>query len=123
MHPSSESSRQFLHINVLDFLQQSTAGKVLWAHQTEDLNINLVHLDAGASIDRHHNNEVDVLILVIQGEGKVEIDDAEISIRSGDLLVIPKAAQRSIAATKTNLLYVTCHRRRHGLMPTIRDRH
>jgi quercetin dioxygenase-like cupin family protein len=55
---------------------------------------------------------------VIAGEGTLEVDGNAETIRAGDLFYLPKGARRAITAVGGDLVYLTCHRRWEGLMPT-----
>ncbi len=90
----------------------------VWTTQSEDLNVNLLVFGKGEGIEPHVNREVDVLVVGIEGEGELEIDGRVEPLAAGQLVVIPKGAQRSIRVTGERLVYLTCHRRRAGLWPT-----
>jgi quercetin dioxygenase-like cupin family protein len=88
-----------------------------WSHTSAQLNINVIRLSAGATIPPHRNAEVDVLLLIMAGSGSATVDKTVHSIRAGDLLVIPRGAERSVHSTSDDFAYVTCHQRRAGLQP------
>jgi quercetin dioxygenase-like cupin family protein len=46
----------------------------LWRLDGEDLQANLVRLGQGDRIERHRNDEVDVLMVVISGRGELTLD-------------------------------------------------
>lgn len=89
----------------------------LWSVSTADLNANVLRFVTGDGVPEHVNNEVDVLLLVIRGEGAVTLDGHELRMHGGQLMVLPKGARRAIRAVGDELVYVTAHRRRMGLMP------
>ena len=89
----------------------------LWSLSAPELNLNLVRFPAGDGVPAHVNNEVDVVVVVVSGEGVAEIDGREERLRSGVLLFIPKGVTRAFHATSGDLAYLTCHRRRARLMP------
>jgi quercetin dioxygenase-like cupin family protein len=89
----------------------------LWSTASEQLNANLLRFSAGQGIAAHVNNEVDVLVVVLGGLGRITIDEDEYDITAGTIIVIPRGARRSIASLSDSLAYVTCHRRRAGLLP------
>jgi hypothetical protein len=49
----------------------------------------------------------------------VTVNDEKHELRPSVALLIPKGAQRSIESTSGRLSYLSVHRRRRGLMPTI----
>lgn len=91
--------------------------KPAWAQQSTDLSLNLVSLTAGQGIGSHINTEVDVLLVGIDGRGRVEIDGRWRPVRAGQAVVIPKGRQRAMQSEDDHFAYLTCHRRRAGLMP------
>lgn len=80
-----------------------------------DLNANLVHLDPGACIEPHVNDEVDVLFVVTAGSGRVVIDGAGHDLGPHVLALAPKGARRALVAGDQGVTYVTVHRRRAPL--------
>lgn len=100
------------------------AGAV-WSLASIDLNLNLLHFAAGDGVEAHINREVDVIGLVIAGEGILELEDHQERLRPGLLFFIPKGAGRAIRSSSADFAYLSCHRRRAGLMPTraSRERH
>lgn len=99
--------------------EAAAAGKAgaLWSVSTADLNANVLRFAADDGVPEHVNSEVDVLLLVIRGEGTVTLDGHELRVRAGQLMLVPKGARRAIRALGEELVYVTAHRRRMGLMP------
>lgn len=108
---------------------QGLAGPV-WSLATGDLNLNLVRLPPGDEIPGHVNAEVDVVYLVIAGSGSIALGEAaagaggdagehvtEQAMAPGGLFVVPKGLHRAIHAGEQGVVYLTCHRRRAGLMP------
>ena len=89
-----------------------------WSQTTDDLNVNLVVLRAGHSIAEHINREVDVLLVGIEGGGRVTIDGHASELSAGQLMIIPKGAARSISPHSARFAYLTCHKRRAGLWPS-----
>ena len=107
-------------VEVVDLTGLARMGgerKPAWGLQTEDLNVNLIVLEAGGAIAEHTNTEVDVLLVVVEGAGTVEVDGRRHDLRQGQALVVPKGARRSIRCTGDSFVYLTCHRRRAGLWP------
>lgn len=89
----------------------------VWTHTSADLNVNLVTFDRGQGVPAHVNAEVDVLLVIVAGEGIVELDGVAHPIRAGQLCLVPKGVERSIRSSGGPLAYLTCHRRRGGLWP------
>lgn len=115
----SEDSRN-IEIHDLPHLAHLAMGrKPAWSHQSEDLSLNLISCTAGQGIARHVNPEVDVLVIGIDGAGTVEIDENQLAMRPGQVIVIPKGTQRALHCVGDHFAYLTCHRRRKGLWPTV----
>ena len=96
----------------------ATAGPgPVWTHTSEDLNVNLLAFDAGQGVPLHVNHQLDVLIVVLSGEGVLEVDGVVRPIQAGEVCVIPRGTARSIRSAGGPFAYLTCHRRRGGLWP------
>jgi quercetin dioxygenase-like cupin family protein len=89
-----------------------------WTLTDRDLNANLIVLDAGKGIEPHTNNEVDVLIVGVSGDGSVTLDGAVYPIASGRALLLSRGSERSIRAETDRFAYLTVHRARPPLMPS-----
>lgn len=108
-------------------VERGLAGPA-WSLATGDLNLNLVRLPPGDEIPGHINAEVDVVYLVVAGSGNIALGAAgaevdagarvtEHAMAPGGLFVVPKGLHRAIRASEQGMVYLTCHRRRAGLMP------
>lgn len=93
---------------------QAGSGVVWSLPHGGDLDGNLVHLLPGAAIDPHVNADLDVLVVVWSGHGRLVVDGAVRELERGVVTVVPKGAQRAIEATD-DLRYLSIHRRRDGL--------
>jgi mannose-6-phosphate isomerase-like protein (cupin superfamily) len=99
-------------------LLQSAAGDgVHWTLETPgDLNVNLVHLDAGHVVGEHANDEVDVVIIVLAGRGRLTIDGHGTDLTAHVVANVPRMSRRSVrAANDEGLDYLSIHRRRGPL--------
>lgn len=103
----------------IDFagLSRHHTGRPVWSDVTEDLNLNLVVLGAGDTVETHTNREVDVLLVVVEGEGEVTVGPSKVCVTAGQGLVVPKGVSRSIVGITDRFGYITCHKRRPGLWP------
>jgi quercetin dioxygenase-like cupin family protein len=115
----SQPAPQIHDLAALAAASTSATGPI-WSLASADLNLNLLHFTNGDGVPDHVNAEVDVVGLVIAGAGTVEIDGRVEPLRPGCLFFIPKGARRAIHAASDDFAYLTCHRRRAGLMPTRR---
>ncbi|MFF2202137.1 cupin domain-containing protein [Streptomyces sp. NPDC058145] len=92
---------------------------VLWklAEGGRQLDANVVRLAPGARVDTHTEPNLDVLVLVVSGNGvlgKGARDEPE-PLAEGALLWLPHGSTRSITAGASGLAYLTVHRRRPGM--------
>lgn len=90
---------------------------VPWSTRSADLNVNLLHFQAGDGVGAHINAEVDVLLIGVAGEGDVLVDGEPYPLRAGRVVLVPKGRKRATLATSEHFSYLTCHRARPGLMP------
>ena len=89
---------------------------VLWSlPHGGDLDANLVHLDPGGAIGSHVNDEVDVLLSVIAGRGRLLVEAATFELHGGVLALIPKGSRREVGAGAEGITYLSIHRRRGPL--------
>ena len=93
-----------------------------WSHESDDLDVTLLSWENGRSVEAHLNDEVDVLWVGIEGTGVVTIGENEHELRPGVAVLIPRGTRRSLASTCERLLYLSVHKRRRGLMPTLGGR-
>jgi quercetin dioxygenase-like cupin family protein len=111
-----------LLINVAEVLQGVEHDGPAFSANSEQLNVNLLRLTHGASIPQHINDEVDVLVVVIQGTCKLFVDNESTVLRTGMGAVIPRGHLRALRCTMGPLVYLTCHRRRAPLLPTLPEK-
>ena len=94
-----------------------SAPRVRWSPRSADLNVNLVHLGGGETIEAHANDLLDVLITVLDGSGQLSIDEDNLQLAPGLIVLVPKGAVRGVRAGERGVVYTTCHRAKDGLMP------
>jgi len=80
-----------------------------------DLDSNLVVLPPNEKIPSHAGPDLDVMFIVIAGSGHIKTETDSISIRSGDVVWLPKYARREISAGAQGLRYLTIHKHKTGL--------
>lgn len=114
-----DGAPQFTPVDLPELAAASDSRGPIWTAASDDLNINLVHFRAGEGVSDHVNTELDVLIIGVAGEGVITINGESHPLFAGQLVLVPKGAVRSARATGERLAYLTCHRRRSGLFPTV----
>jgi quercetin dioxygenase-like cupin family protein len=105
-------------IDPCTLLLDATHAGPIWSLNSEQLNINLLRFGTGEGIPPHANNEVDVLLVIVEGEGMLMFGDEEHQVHAGAAVLIPRGTRRAIRCTSGTLAYLSCHRRRGGLMPS-----
>jgi mannose-6-phosphate isomerase-like protein (cupin superfamily) len=93
------------------------ANGVVWSlPRGSDFDANLVYLAAATGVGAHVNEELDVLLICVNGAGTVALDGALYELRAGILVAVPKGARRQVTAAPTrDLTYLTVHIARPGL--------
>jgi quercetin dioxygenase-like cupin family protein len=72
--------------------------------------------DNERSIGTHTGPDLDVLIHVLSGTGRLTIEQGTIDLSPGALLRLPRRSRRQFAAGPDGLRYLTVHRRRQALV-------
>lgn len=109
-------------------LQSAEGDGVHWALEAPaDLNVNLVHLEAGHGVGEHANDEVDVLLVVLAGRGRLTVDGHGTDLAAHVVANVPRGSRRGVrAADGEGLDYLSIHRRRGPLgirpAPAARER-
>ena len=99
---------------VVDLLGGSGIGP-LWGMASTDLNATLLAWPAGHELAEHLNEELDVLVIVLDGRGCAVIDGVTHVLETGSAILIPRGTRRRITSGDTGLRYLSVHRRRGPL--------
>jgi quercetin dioxygenase-like cupin family protein len=86
------------------------------AEPARDLDANIVRLRPGGSIGRHAGPDLDVLLLILDGTGRLNTAAGPVELRQGALLWLPRRSEREFTAGPGGLAYLTVHRRRQSLV-------
>ena len=88
-----------------------------------DLDSNVIALAPGGGIDAHAGAEVDVLIHVLSGSGRLDTEQGVIDLLPGALLWLPKRSRRQFTASPDGLRYLTVRKKREilPLTPIVRQ--
>src|SRR5690554_111234 len=92
----------------------------VWQPDTDDLHMNVLVLRAGEQIDKHINQVLDVVVTCLRGSGTITIDDKSVDVEPGSIVLIRQGAKRTIESGPDGMVYTTVHRKRGGLMPTVK---
>lgn len=87
-----------------------------------DLDSNVITLAPDGGIETHTGADVDVLIHVLSGSGRITTEAGVIELFPGALLWLPRRSRRKFAAGPDGLRYLTVHQKREilALTPTMR---
>ena len=90
----------------------------VWKLQMRDrgLDSNIIALAPDTGIDAHTGPDLDVLIHVLDGSGRLVTELGGVELRPGDVVWLPKRSRRQFAAGPDGLRYLTVHQRRQALV-------
>jgi mannose-6-phosphate isomerase-like protein (cupin superfamily) len=98
----------------------------LWGVESHDLDCTLVAWPKGEGVTKHTNEEIDVVMIVMEGRALVELPGKDQQLMEGQLLLIRKGTSRRIEALSERLVYLNVHKRRKmmglGDLGAYRDR-
>lgn len=96
------------------------AAGALWklAMSTRDLDSNLIQLPPRGTVDDHVGPDVDVLVHVVRGTGRLTSELEVLDLQAGSLVWLPRRSRRAFSAGADGLQYLTVHQRRQGLSLT-----
>ena len=94
----------------------SQAG-ALWrlAESPRQLDANLIRLAPGARVEPHAEDDLDVLLLVVEGSGSLRTDRDVVALAEQSLIWLPHGSRRSLIAGPYGLAYLTVHQKRPGM--------
>jgi uncharacterized protein (DUF2249 family)/quercetin dioxygenase-like cupin family protein len=97
---------------------ESDAAGAVWKLEARerDLDSNVIALPAGGGIDSHAGPDLDVLIHVLSGAGRLTTETDTVDLFPGALLWLPRRSRRRFSAGPDGLRYLTVHRRRQALV-------
>ncbi|MFJ8357342.1 cupin domain-containing protein [Streptomyces sp. NPDC093984] len=108
--------RLLCDIRALTDIAPESAG-AMWklAESGRQLDANLIRLPARQRVDTHTEPDLDVLLLVVAGDGVLGSPDGPRPLTEGTLLWLPRGSTRSVTAGEGGLSYLTVHKRRPGM--------
>ncbi|MFH8935526.1 cupin domain-containing protein [Streptomyces griseosporeus] len=95
----------------------SGATGALWklAESGRQLDANVVRLDPGTRVAPHIEPDLDVLLVVVAGDGTLDGGGVPQDLTEGAVVWLPHGSTRGITAGDDGLAYLTVHRRRPGM--------
>ena len=109
-----------IRIDLVALGEASEGNGPQWSYESADLDLTFLSWQSGREIAAHVNGEVDVVLFVVVGTGEVTVNGETHALTAGQALLIPKGSERAIRCTGERFSYLSIHRRRAGLWPTVR---
>ncbi|MEU6853585.1 DUF2249 domain-containing protein [Actinacidiphila alni] len=81
-----------------------------------DLDSNIIQLPPGAGIEPHAGPDLDVLVHVLGGDGRLTTEVGTVDLAPGALVWLPRRSLRGFTAGADGLRYLTVHQRRTALV-------
>lgn len=93
------------------------AGGVRWklAEPGRQLDANVIRLTPGQRVGIHAEPDLDVLLLVLAGDGTLGTAGEPLDLSAGVIAWLPRGSSRSLSAGEDGLAYLTVHGRRPGM--------
>jgi uncharacterized protein (DUF2249 family) len=93
------------------------ATGAIWKLRTRerDLDSNIIQLAPGTAIDAHTGPDLDVLVHILGGSGRLTTELDRVDLQPGALIWLPRRSQRQFTAGPDGLRYLTVHQRRQAL--------
>jgi quercetin dioxygenase-like cupin family protein len=108
-HPSLDSTGPVAHLTT------GEGAGPLWGLASDDLNATLLAWAAGDGPPEHVNEERDVLLVVVEGSARLDLDGESFQLVQADAVLLPKGARRRVVAGLDGVRYLSVHLRRGGL--------
>lgn len=102
-------------VSIAEAGSESTGALWRLAEPGRQLDANLVRIPPHGHIDAHAEPDLDVLLLVVAGEGTLGPAERPQALEPGSLVWLPHGSVRSLTAGANGMAYVTVHRRRPGM--------
>ncbi len=97
---------------------QADASGAVWKLQVShrDLDANVIALPPHGTIEAHAGPDLDVLISVLAGSGRLGTQGEVVELEPGALVWLPRRSRRQFSAGEQGLRYLTVHQRRQALV-------
>jgi quercetin dioxygenase-like cupin family protein len=79
------------------------------------IDANVVRIPPGQRVETHVEPDLDVLVLVVAGDGALVTPEGPHPLGEGGLAWLPHGSARGLEAGERGMSYLTVHRRRAGM--------
>ncbi|WP_420877911.1 hypothetical protein [Streptomyces agglomeratus] len=79
------------------------------------VDANVVRIPPERRVETHAEPDLDVLLLVVAGDGTLVTPEGSSPLGQGSLAWLPHGSTRGLAAGERGMSYLTVHRRRPGM--------
>ncbi|MFJ1812530.1 MULTISPECIES: cupin domain-containing protein [unclassified Streptomyces] len=93
----------------------STGAVWRLAEPARQLDANIVRIPPDQRVEPHVEPDLDVVLLVVAGDGALITSDGPCSLTEGSLTWLPHGSTRGLVAGERGMSYLTVHRRRPGM--------
>jgi quercetin dioxygenase-like cupin family protein len=116
-HPAAAELPRTL-VNTADLSADDASTGAIWklTAQNRDLDANIIALPPNGGIEAHAGPDLDVMIHVLAGSGRLTTESSVLDLAPGDLVWLPRQSRRQFRAGDAGLRYLTVHRRREALV-------
>ena len=100
----------------LPYVSSAQTG-ALWklAEERRQLDANLIRLPPDGGVTAHVEHTLDVLLLVVSGDGELDSDGEQLALAAGSVVWLPRSSRRALGAGTHGLVCLTVHTRRPGM--------
>ena len=105
-------------VDLIRQVGENAGQRALWGSERKDLDCTLVAWNMGEGVAKHTYDEVDVIMIVIEGRALVELSYKDQQLTQGQLIIIRKESFKRIKALSDRLVYLNVHQRRKPMSLT-----
>ncbi|GAA2296022.1 zinc-ribbon domain-containing protein [Streptomyces kunmingensis] len=107
------------HVLLAELLRSAdpAASGAMWRLEgaARQLDANVIRVRPGVRGEAYVENDLDVLLVVVQGHGVLRRADQDEALAPGTLVFVPRGERRAVTSGDDGLVYITAHRRRPGM--------
>ncbi len=114
---SAAALPRLLYDTSLVEVDDGTAAGAIWKLELSerDLDSNVIRLAPSDGIAAHDGPDIDVMIHVLDGTGRLDTELGAVPLKAGSLVWLPRRSRRGFTAGPQGLSYLTVHQRKRAL--------